>query len=150
MSQKEVEALKKALTDSRAKCRILEACLNLGCRVWIDIDVKRHPYPKGLDLAVSYRAIGEGDRFIVLGNDFAAIEEMAQTYAEERFKQKATEPILLEQSNIGLGFDEYGAVWQVIAPCAYGNGWLVMDSERLRRRYLNNTELGQKGLCNIN
>lgn len=141
---KQVEALKKELTRVRSKNRLLEASLNLGCRVWIDVDLKNHPYPQGLPIAICYRALGTGDKFIVLGWAVDAIEKMAQVYAKERFGEKAIDPRRLDQSKIGLVFKESGLAWEVISPALYESDWLVVEASSGRRRYLSNAELKSK------
>jgi hypothetical protein len=136
MSQSQIEGLKKELARVRAKARILEACLEFNCRVWNADDLENHPYPTGLNHAVSYRAVGEGGKFLVLGGDLQSIESVAQIYAKERFRSSATNAIALDQSRIGFMFEEHGLVWEVIAPHLYEKEcWSVAsigDSPRSR------------------
>jgi hypothetical protein len=136
MSQNQVEGLKKELARVRAKARILEACLEFNCRVWNADDLENHPYPSGLAHAISYRAIGEGEKFLVLGNDLQSIESVAQIYAKERFRSSATNAIALDQSRVGFMFSEHGLVWEVVAPHLYEKGcWSVAsigDSPKFR------------------
>lgn len=146
-----LNALKKELARTRSKCRILQACLRLNCRVWSEnLSGASVPCPQGIPVAVRFSVLGEGERFLALGYNLSDIKEMSEIYAKEKFDSQPHAELRIDPSPVGWQFQESDLLWTVYGPNLYGDGWVVISCEDGDvsihcRRVLSLQELEQKG-----
>jgi hypothetical protein len=108
--------------------KILKECERLKCQ----IQDQSNETPKGYPLAISYRPIGHGLRFLVLGHDKKAIDEMAQFYAKTRYKGAAVEPIDRDQSFVGeVVKNQSGYKWQCIGVNPFSGYYCQRDGDQI-------------------
>lgn len=126
--------------------QVLRACLNHSCRIWQPCWEKDSPpvCPKG-NIAVIYRACGEGERFLVIGDKPSDIEAVAEIASQVYWQGQAIRVRACNTTPVGFEFKEYGLNWQVIGPDLYeDNHFLVAAKGGEQRQLLSLEDLEQK------